>query len=294
MDNVERTKAAYKVSINTIIANVLLSALKLFIGFTAKSSALISDSVHSLSDVLSTFVVMVGIKIAEKEEDEDHPYGHEKFEAIAGTLLAVLLFATAVGIGLDGIKKINEALNGELSKPGYLAIIAAIISIVTKEAMFWYTKKVAKKIDSPALLADAWHHRSDALSSIGSLLGIGGAILGFTVLDPAASIAIGLFIIKVAYDIFMQSVAQTVDTAASKELTKEIKEKILGTKGVLAVDMLKTRIHANRIYIDTEIAVEKTMTLIHAHEIAEDVHLTLEKTFPQVKHCMVHVNPYME
>ncbi len=236
---------------------------------------------------------MLGVKIAEKAEDENHPYGHEKFESVAGVLLSVFLFITAVGIGVDGISKVKEALKGTLETPGYFAIVVALISILTKELMFHYTKNVANKINSPALLADAWHHRSDALSSIGSLIGISGAMLGFAVLDPIASVIISLFIIKVAYDIFKESVSQTVDTSADKSIIKIIRELILSTEGVIEIDILKTRVHANRIFIDTEISVDKTITLIEAHEIAEAVHSKLEKELPQVKHCMVHVNPYL-
>ncbi len=293
-DSSVRAKKAYKVSRDSIIINTILSAVKAVTGIFAQSSALVSDAAHSFSDVFSTVIVMLGIKFANKAEDKNHPYGHEKFEAIAGTLLAVMLFATAVGIGINGFSQIREALEGGLPAPGYLAAVIAVLSVVTKEFMYQITKKTAKEINSPALMADAWHHRSDAFSSIGSLVGILGAILGFPVLDPAASVVIAFFVAKVALDIFKESVNQTVDTACSDEQLSLITGLILNTEGVIKIDTLKTRVHANRIYIDTEIAVSDKITFVDAHNIAESVHDKIEQEMPAVKHCTVHVNPYDE
>ena len=190
---IDRQKTAMKVSWITIAANFVLSVFKLAAGIIAKSGAMVSDAVHSASDVLSTFVVMAGVKISGKKADDSHPYGHERMECVASMFLAVILAVTGIGIGISGINKITGG--GELTVPGVLALVAAAISIMVKELMFWYTRHYAKKLNSGALMADAWHHRSDALSSVGSLIGIGGALLGVPILDPIASVVICLFIL---------------------------------------------------------------------------------------------------
>lgn len=284
-------KEGMKVSIISIIGNVFLSIFKFIAGIIGKSNAMISDSIHSLSDVLSTIVVMIGLKIASKKEDVSHPYGHERIECVASFILAIFLFITGLGIGWMGIKTIFFENYSEIKTPTLIALIAAIISIITKEAMYWYTRSVAKKIKSDALMADAWHHRSDALSSIGSLIGIGGAMMGFKLLDSIASIIICLCIIKVSYDIFMDSVDKMVDKACNSDFINKICDLVLSTNGVLNIDLIKTRLFGNKIYIDLEIAANQDLTLKEAHEIAQEVHDNIENNYEDVKHCMVHVNP---
>lgn len=284
-------KEGVKVSVISIIGNVFLSIFKFIAGIIGKSNAMISDSIHSLSDVLSTIVVMIGLKLASKKEDVSHPYGHERIECVASFILAIFLFITGLGIGWMGIKTIFFENYGEIKAPTLIALIAAIISIITKEAMYWYTRSVAKKIKSDALMADAWHHRSDALSSIGSLIGIGGAMMGFKLLDSIASIIICLCIIKVSYDIFMDSVDKMVDKACNSDFINKICDLVLSTNGVLNIDLIKTRLFGNKIYIDLEIAANQDLTLKEAHEIAQKVHDKIENNYEDVKHCMVHVNP---
>ncbi len=284
-------KEGMKVSVISIIGNVFLSIFKFIAGIIGKSNAMISDSIHSLSDVLSTIVVMIGLKLASKKEDVSHPYGHERIECVASFILAIFLFITGLGIGWMGIKTIFFENYGEIKTPTLIALIAAIISIITKEAMYWYTRSVAKKIKSDALMADAWHHRSDALSSIGSLIGIGGAMMGFKLLDSIASIIICLCIIKVSYDIFMDSVDKMVDKACNSDFINKICDLVLSTNGVLNIDLIKTRLFGNKIYIDLEIAANQDLTLKEAHEIAQKVHDKIENNYEDVKHCMVHVNP---
>ncbi len=179
----DQARTAMRVSAVSIAANVLLSAVKLAAGLLAHSGAMVSDAVHSASDVFSTLVVMAGVKLSAKESDREHPYGHERMECVAAILLSVILLATGLFIGYNGLRKIIGADAAALETPGALALAAALLSIAVKEAMFWYTRHYARQIDSGALMADAWHHRSDALSSVGALLGIGGARLGFPVLD---------------------------------------------------------------------------------------------------------------
>ena len=285
------TAVAMKVSVSSIIINLALSLLKLAAGILARSGAMISDAVHSASDVLSTFVVIVGVQLAKKKPDSEHPYGHERMECVAAVVLAVVLGATGVGIGVSGIQKIISAGSTELEIPGVLAIVAAAVSIVVKEFMFQYTKRAAKKINSGALMADAWHHRSDALSSVGSLIGVVGARLGLPILDPIASVVICVFIEKAAVDIFRDAIDKMVDKACPNETVERMTEVITQTEGVLGIDELKTRLFGSKIYVEVEIRVRSDKTIVEAHDIAEAVHAAIESGFPNVKHCMVHVNP---
>ncbi len=284
-------KAAMKVSEVSIGANFVLTALKLLAGIVAHSGAMISDAIHSASDVFSTVVVMVGIKLSGKASDKDHPYGHERMECVAAIVLATILAATGIGIGYSAVGKIAGGNYEQLAVPGVLALAAAIISIVVKEGMYQYTKVYARKLDSGALMADAWHHRSDALSSVGALIGIAGARMGFPFLDPAASVVICFFIEKAAYEIFMDAIDKMVDKACGDEVETELRERALAQEGVLGVDLLQTRVFGNKIYVDIEIRVDGSKTLRESHGVAEHVHDAIEQNCPKVKHIMVHVNP---
>lgn len=285
-------KIAMRVSTVSIVVNVMLSIFKLFAGIFAKSGAMISDAIHSASDVFSTFIVIIGVNIANKKSDKEHQYGHERLECIASIILAVILFATGIGIGIGGIKKIMEGNYGNLKIPGVLALIAAVVSIVVKEWMYWYTRSAAKKINSGALMADAWHHRSDALSSIGAFIGIVGARLGFPILDPIASVIICVFIGKAAFDVFKDSIDKLVDKSCDDVIVKKMRTIIMNEDGVIRIDSLRTRLFGAKIYVDIEIAADGSKTLTDTHEIAERVHNVVELNFESVKHCMVHVNPY--
>ncbi len=282
---------AYRVSGVSIAVNVLLSLGKLLAGIFGNSSAMISDAVHSASDVLSTIVVLLGVKASGKEADKEHPYGHERMECVAAIVLAMLLAVVGLSIGFSGMKKILAGNYGSLAIPGVISLVAAVLSILLKEGMFWYTKLAAKKINSGALMADAWHHRSDALSSIGSFLGILFARLGFPVMDAIASVLICLCILKVAVDIFRDGLNKMVDHSCDKATEEQIRELVVATSGVEAIDDLKTRLFGDKIYVDVEIQVDRTLSLGDAHGIAESVHDKIEMTLPDVKHCMVHVNP---
>ncbi|MDE7269022.1 MAG: cation diffusion facilitator family transporter [Acetatifactor sp.] len=283
-------RVADRVSAVSIIGNLILSVFKLIAGIVAHSNAMISDAVHSASDVFSTVVVIIGIRLASKEADKEHPYGHERLECVAAIVLAMILFMTGLGIGQEALKNILSGNYGALQVPGILALVAAVVSIVSKEAMFWYTKVNAARIDSSALLADAWHHRSDAFSSVGALIGIVGARLGFPVMDSVASLVIFVFIIKAAYDIFKDAVNKVVDHSCDEETERHIYERVMKNKEVQGIDSLHTRIFGNKIYVDIEIAVDGSYSLKRSHEIAEEVHEDIEKNFPKVKHIMVHVN----
>lgn len=285
-------KEGFKVSIISILGNILLSIFKLIAGIIGKSNAMISDSIHSISDVLSTVVVIIGLKIASKEEDKHHPYGHERFECVAASILSIFLFITGILIGYNGVYHVFIMNYQNIKVPTLLALIAAIVSIIVKESMYWYTRNVAKKIHSDSLMADAWHHRSDALSSIGSFIGIFGSMLGFKLLDPIASILISFCILKVSYDIMKDAIDKMVDKSCSDDYVDALKTFILDIPGVLTIDSIKTRLFGNRVYVDLEIGADSNLTLKDSHQIAQEVHDHVEEKFLDVKHCMVHMNPY--
>ena len=280
-----------KLSLSSIIGNTILSAFKIFAGITGHSGAMISDAIHSLSDVLTTFIALIGVKLSQKDADQDHPYGHERLECVASLFLGLVLLFTGLGVGKVGVENIVSGHYETLTIPGGIALVAAVVSIVGKEAMYWYTRYYAKLINSAAFMADAWHHRSDALSSIGSFIGIGGAMLGFPVMDSIASVVICLFIIKVAYDIMKDAVVKMLDTSCGEEYEAKIRDYVSQQKDVEGTDALRTRMFGNRVYIDMEIAVDGNKTLSEAHAIAERVHNQMEEQFQDVKHIMIHVNP---
>ena len=282
---------ALKASWISIMVNISLSALKLIAGIFGHSAAMLSDAVHSFSDVLSTIIVIISVKISNREADKEHPYGHERFESVAAILLSALLMTTGLGIGWNGIKTIMARNYKAIAVPGIIALVVAMISIIAKEGMYWYKRSVAKRTDSGVLMADAWHHRSDALSSVGSFLGIFGARLGFPVLDPTASIIICLFIIKVSVDIFIDAINKMVDRACDDETLEKIRSLILSQQGVEDIDLLKTRLFGNKIHIDVDICVKGNMSVSKGHEIAHTVHDIIKNRIPNVGHCMVHVNP---
>ena len=287
-------KVAIKVSTVTIFWNTVLAVFKFIAGLLASSNAMISDAIHSASDVFSTIVVMIGVKLASKESDEEHPYGHERLECVAAIILSMVLLGTGLVIGYGAFMNIINGHYNSIKVPGMLALVAAILSILVKELMYWYTRIYAKRIDSSALMADAWHHRSDALSSIGALIGIAGARLGFPIMDSIASLVIFIFIAKAAFDIFMDAVDKMVDHSCDEETKESIRQCVLENDKVEGIDLLNTRLFGNKIYVDIEICVDGENTLNEAHKIAEDVHDSIEERFAKIKHIMVHVNPKKE
>ena len=291
IDEKTASRIMWQASTVGIVGNILLSAFKLLAGIVGRSGAMVSDAVHSLSDVFATLIALIGVKLAGRGADKDHPYGHERCECVASLILGVILCATGIGIGYTGIKNIFFSDGNTIAIPGKIALIAAVVSIVVKEAMFWYTRWCARRINSSAFMADAWHHRSDALSSVGALIGIAGARMGFPILDPVASIVICLFILKVAIDIFRDAIGKMTDTACSEEFEAAVRGCIREEDGVLGIDLLQTRKFGEKVYVDVEIAVDGAQSLYEAHNIAESVHHRIEESFPSVKHVMVHVNP---
>lgn len=285
----ERLKIGLKVSINTIIGNIILSIVKIICGIVSTSTAVIADGIHSMSDVFTTIGVIIGLKLSSKKADKEHPYGHERIESITALFLSFVLFIVAIGIGYSGL---NNIITKNYTKPGILAISASIISIISKEGMYFYTIKYAKKINSTSLEADAWHHRSDSLSSVGALIGIIGARMGYLIFDPLVAILICIIIIKISYDICKQSINQLIDVSASDENIQIITSKVLNIKGVVRMDNLKTRKYASKLYVDVDISVDSELSVEEGHNIAMKVHQCIEED-KYIKHCMVHVNPYI-
>lgn len=280
-----------RVSVISMIGNLGLAAFKFFAGIAGKSSAMISDAVHSSSDIVGSLIVLLGAKLSGKKADKSHPYGHERFESIASILLAFILFLAGFDLIRGGAEKIISGSYTDAASPGLIALTAAVTSIIVKEAMYWFTLLKARRISSDSLKAEAWHHRSDALSSVGSLIGIAGARMGFPVLDPLAGILISLFILKAAFDIFLETIDKLTDHACSAELEESIRTCVSSCGEVKNIDLLRTREFGRKVYVDLEISMDGNIPLSRAHETAEQVHDLLEKTFPQLKHVMVHVNP---
>ena len=287
----EFEKTAVKVSLVSIIGNAVLSVFKIIAGIVANSGAMISDAVHSASDVFSSIIVIIGVKIAAKESDKDHPYGHERFECVAAIILAVILLICGLFIGHSAIEVLEKGNVQSITIPGILALVAAIISIIGKEAMYWYTRFYAQKFDSGALMADAWHHRSDAFSSIGALIGILGARMGFPLMDAIASLVICLFIIKAAYDIFKDAIEKMVDRSCSDETENEFVECAMKQEGVIDVPFIQTRIFGNKIYVEVDVCADGNLTLWESHEISKRVHDSIEHNFEKIKHISVCVIP---
>ena len=279
--NEENSKIVRQTAAVGVFGNVLLSAFKLFAGIFGHSAAMVSDAVHSLSDVFATLIAYIGRRISEKPADKEHPYGHERFECIASILLGAILIATGVRIGVGCAESIINKTYLTATEPGVIALVAAVASIVTKEAMFWYTLHQAKRIKSSAFRADAWHHRSDALSSVGALIGIGAARMGYPVMDQVAGLIISVVILFVAAGIIKDAVNSMLDRAAAPEVEESMRRAI----NEYAEET------GNRVDIDSELGVDGDMKLKDAHDIAEGVHSLIEKNFADVKHVMVHLNP---
>lgn len=288
---IDESAAIRKMSFVSVAGNAVLSGFKFFAGVTGNSGAMISDSIHSFSDVITTLIAWIGVKASKKEADAAHPYGHERIECIASLLLGIVLLGTGLGVGKVGLENIFSGNYQALAVPSAIALVAAVVSIVSKEAMYWYTRYYANLIHSSAFLADAWHHRSDAFSSIGSLIGIAGAMMGYPVLDSVASVVICLFIVKASYDILKDGVVKLLDTSCGESYDKKMADYISGQEGVVCVDSLRSRMFGNKVYIDLEIQVDGEKSLREAHQVAERIHDDVEKTFPDVKHIMIHLNP---
>ena len=291
----EREGKIRRITICGAVVNVLLTVAKIIAGVVGHSAAMIADAVHSLSDLLSDFVVLVFTRISSREKDKEHSFGHGKFETLATLIVSVILIAAGARLLAGSIKSIVGVLNGEvLPKPGYIALIAAVVSIVAKEILYRLTADVAKDVNSPVVMANAWHHRSDAMSSIGSLVGIGGAILlgsSWTVLDPIASFAISIAIIVVAVKMSLPSLAELLETALPEDVENDIIQTAMSVPGVRNVHELKTRRNGVSVIIDAHIVVDPSISIVEAHDIATSVETALSLRFGPETQMSIHVEP---
>ncbi len=285
----QQEKAVYHVSLVNLFSNIGLSIIKMFAGILGHSAAMISDGFHSLSDVAGTLIVMAGARVSHRAADKNHPYGHERFECVASIVLGNILLIVGLSIGKTGVQSIMHP--EKIAVPTMLPVIVAVIAIVVKEILYHFTMRAAKKMNSVSLKAQAWDHRSDSLASAGGLVGIVGARLGIPVLDPAASIVIGILIIKAAVDVFRETINQLVDRACPDDLVEQMYAEVESVPGVMHVDDLRSRQFGAKIYVDVDITMDGHLSLYDAHKTAREVHDILEKGHPELKHCMVHVNP---
>lgn len=293
-----REKQITRVTLIGSIVNLILTAIKITAGVVGKSGAMIADGIHSLSDLASDIVVLIFVPIAGKAKDKDHQYGHGKFETLATLIVSLILMVVAIRLVASSAKSIISALSGNiLPKPGYIALAAAIISIVSKEILYQYTALVARRTNSSVCKANAWHHRSDALSSIGSLLGIGGAvILGnkWTILDPVAAVIIGLMILFVAIKMAKAPIEELMEKSLDEKTEKEITDIILATEGVQNMHNLKTRRNGQSKIIDCHIRVKRTISIVEAHDIATNVEKNLKQKFGNETQTSIHIEPEKE
>lgn len=288
MAEIDKLRISNRIGKTTIILNILLAFFKINIGLLGKSTAVVADGFHSLSDIFTTIGVIIGIKYAGKPEDKRHPYGHEKIEPLVTKILASTLIMTAILILYNSILTI---ISGNYTRPLQITIYIAALSVIVKEWMYRYTKKGGKRIESLALVADAWHHRTDAFSSVGVLVGAIAARYGYPIFDPIASIIVCIIIFKVAIDLFINSANELLDCSADDEAIELMVNYITNVEGVIKIDDLKTRKHGSKLYVDVEISVNRNISFCDAHSIAEIVHIGIENNIDKVKHCMVHVNP---
>lgn len=280
-----------RISTVGIGVNAALTIFKFLAGVLGHSTAMVSDAIHSASDIAGGLIVIIGVTLAERQADEDHPYGHERLECIASLLLSAILLIAGFSMGKNAAQSILSGTWQEAAMPGRVALVAAVISILLKEALCRYTLAGSVRLSSSALRAEALHHRSDALSSIGALIGVAGARLGLSILEPIATLFICLFILKAAFDIFREATDRMVDRTGGKALEFQIRAEIETFPQVLGIDLLHTREFGRRVYVDLELSMDGNATLEETHRVAEAVHDRLENRFPQIKHVMIHVNP---
>ena len=290
-----REKEIYKVTLVGSAGNVALLTFKFIAGVMGHSSAMIADAVHSLSDFITDIVVLAFVHVSAKPQDKDHDYGHGKYETFASFIIGLALMAAATGIIVSGVAKIIDWAGGEqLVAPGWLALAAAIISILVKELLYQYTVRRGKKLDSQAVIANAWHHRSDALSSIGTMVGIGGAILlgnRWTVLDPLASVVVGGMLVKVAINLLRSSVGELTESSLSSEIEKEIEDIIRSFPDVSEPHNLRTRRIGNRFAIEAHVRMDGNAPLTAAHDRATAIEQRIRERFGPQTHVTIHMEP---
>ncbi len=288
MEDQNRFLEIKKVSLVSIMGNVILTILKGSVGYLSGSTALIADAFNSASDLLGNVILLQGLRIAHKPPDESHPYGHHKAETITSKLLAIILCVTAIGIGYEALKLL---MSGTISPPKSVAIYAAIASIVMKEGMYQYSVRIGKKIKSSAVIADAWNHRSDVLSSSATLIGIAGAIYGFPFMDPIAGIVVSLLIFKTGITIYIEAINSLMDKAPEKEVLDDIRAAALKADGVKSVKDVKVRQYGSKLFVDMKICVNPKITVEEGHGAAARAKENIIKKNSDVVDVLIHVNP---
>lgn len=295
MTNQERERGIYKVTLIGSFANVVLLIFKFVAGFLGNSAAMLADAVHSLSDFVTDIIVLLFVKISSKPEDKEHKFGHGKYETLATVVIGIMLFLIGFGILYNGAKDVIRVINGEaLPSPGILALAAALFSITVKEVLYHYSVIKGKALDSPAVIANAWHHRSDALSSIGTAIGIGGAIvLGekWSVLDPIAAIVVSFFIIKVAYVLTKNGVDDLLERSLPPEIEDEIVKIILSFDKVSEPHHLRTRRIGNKYAINVHIRMDGNTLLYEAHDTATAIERRLREKYGNETYVNIHMEP---
>lgn len=285
----ERYQMANRVSWTTMIGNIILTAIKAGVGMLSNSSALMADALHSASDIATTVVVLYSMRISELPPDPEHPYGHGRAESIGAKVLSVILVIAGMSMGLSSVRQLTS---GAYAAPGSIALWAVLLSIVTKEVMYRYTVAVGKKINSPALVADALHHRSDAFSSVAAFFGILGATWGFPVLDPLAAAVVAIFVVKMGIDVFRSSLDELMDAQVHGTIQEEVHERVSGIHGVEHIDDVRVRQYGPHYVVDLKVSVDKQLTVEEGHDIAARVKGTLREALPSVGDVFVHINPY--
>ncbi len=293
MSLIKEAKIIKKNTVMTMITNAFLAVIKLLAGIFGRSSVLISDAINSIGDIATNVVVYISAIFSRKEKDNDHPYGHEKFDSIIAIFLGVAIAITAFEVGKAAVNKFIDLVFNDVAIeiPAWYTLAAAILTILVKEVLFRITIKDAKTAKSSALTAQAWDHRSDTIASFGASIGILGAMFGFGFLDPIASFIIALFILRLAIKIIISGVSQVVDQSADESVEQAIRDIIESYQEVCGIDMIKTRQFGLKIYVDLEICLDYKLTLEAAHAIAEKIHDQIESDIPEVLHCMIHINP---
>jgi len=288
MSEVSRYAVSQKVSIITLIANLIFAVIKMFVGTVFRSHALVADGLHSASDAVSTITVMVGNRISKEPPDDEHPYGHGKAEPIATKVLGILL---VIG-GLIILKEtIHAILVGDISVPSKLVLWTALASILVKELMYHYTYRAGKKVNNRALIADAIHHRTDAFSSIAVLIGAGGARLGYPILDPIAGLIVALFILKMGVEVFKDAANELMDAAPNEEKFKEIIDVVETIDQVIKIRNLKIRTHGPNYFVDIRVVVNNELTVVEGHEVAVGVRRKIQECCDDIQEVLVHIDP---
>ena len=283
-----RQQTGNKVASISLVTNILLTAAKAAVGIISGSTAVVADAAHSASDIAATAIVWIGLRLGGTPPDETHHYGHAKFESVAAKIVAIILAITGAGLGINAWRILRL---GEYQAPLGLAIWVTVLSIIVKEVLYRYVLGEGQRIGSTALEAEAWHHRSDAISSVAALIGVGGAYLGYPVLDPVAGLAVSLLIIQMGVKLYVQSIRELIDEAPPAQVVDKIRQAADETNGVMAVNEVKARTVGQNILVDMKLCVNRFLTVEEGHNIGACAKRNILEELPEVDNVMIHINP---